>query len=210
VIPFGIDTERYGLAAAGMAGRKLRHTLGGQRIVLFVGRLVYYKGLPVLLRAMRDVDATLVLVGEGPDRQALQRLAGECGVAGRVRFEGAVDDALLPAYYQACDVFVLPSTAMSEGFGIVQLEAMASGRPVVSTSLPTGLSTVNVDGSTGLVVAPGDAGALRAAIWRILDAPHLGRRFGEAARQRVLARYDVEAMVDATLTLYRRLVSPGA
>jgi glycosyltransferase involved in cell wall biosynthesis len=89
---------------------------------------------------------------------------------------------------------------------------MAGGRPVVCTSLPTGLSTVNVDGETGLVVAPGDAHALAGAIGRLLDDRELARRFGAAARRRVAERYTVDGMVDATLALYYRLAEtpPGA
>src|SRR6185295_4672597 len=107
--------------------------------VLFVGRLVAYKGLDVLLRAMVDVPGSLALVGDGPLRESLQKLAQELGVADRVTFLGRVSDADRLAWFGRADVVVLPSVSRQEAFGMVQVEAMLTGRPVVSTSVPTGV-----------------------------------------------------------------------
>ncbi len=208
VVPFGIDAARFQTLAAIEGGRRLRQQHGSERIVLFVGRLVYYKGLPCLIQAMRHINATLLIAGDGRDRAALQRLVRRAGLAGRVRFLGMVTEAELPALYHACDVFVLPSVAPSEGFGIVQLEAMAAGRPVVSTALPTGVATVNVHGQTGLVVPPADAGALAEALQALLDQPNLAQTLGRQARQRVLERYTLPQMVEGTLAVYREAIAP--
>ena len=139
--------------------------------MLFVGRLVYYKGLEYLIEAMRWVpDAVLVVVGTGPLRGRLQRLSEQwLGCPGKVVFLGAVAEHDLCAWYHACDVFVLPSVELSEAFGLVQLEAMACAKPVVTTDLPTGVTYVNQHGHTGLVVPRRNSRALAEAINILLD-----------------------------------------
>ncbi len=102
----------------------------GRQIVLFVGRLVYYKGADVLVRAMASVDADLVMIGRGPLESELREIAVANGVADRVTFLAPMDDTDLHAYYRAADVFCLPSVANSEAFGLVQIEAHAAGTPV--------------------------------------------------------------------------------
>ena len=204
VIPTGVDVARYLDAASATAGAAMRRGWGDPaRVVLFVGRLIYYKGLPVLLDAMADVDGTLVLAGEGRDRAALAAQASRLGIAGRVRFLGDVAEDDLPALYHACDVFVLPSTASTEGFGLVQLEAMACAKPVVSTRLPTGVAVVNRHGVTGLTVPPGDAASLGEALNRLLQDRALASAYGAMARRRVLESFSREQMVTDTLALYR-------
>jgi len=196
VIPFGIELERYehvDSASRARADAALAAVPGPR--VLFVGRLVYYKGLEVLLNAMSRCGGSLVIVGEGPRDGALRSLVAEKGLGGRVLFAGRVADADLPAFYQACDAFVLPSTLRTEAFGVVQIEAMAAGRPVVSTNLPTGVPWVNQDGVSGLVVTPGDAEALGAALGRLLEDSALRQRLGEGARRRAQALFSRERMV---------------
>jgi rhamnosyl/mannosyltransferase len=167
--------------------------------VLFVGRLSYYKGVEYLLDAMGGVDATLLVVGDGEQRAALERRTREReGVA----FLGRVSDATLKRCYAAADVFVLPSVAPSEAFGIVQLEAMAHGTPIVNTALPTGVPWVSKDGKTGLTVPPKDADALADAIERLLANPDLRRQYGENARERVHRRFSRETMLDAMAAVY--------
>ncbi|MBS1252872.1 MAG: N-acetyl-alpha-D-glucosaminyl L-malate synthase [Anaerolineales bacterium] len=175
-------------------------------LILFVGRLRYYKGLEYLLQAMRDVGATLLVVGAGPMEGEWQDMAWNGEPSEYVHFLGEVSNEALPAYYQAADVFVLPASHRSEAFGIVQLEAMAAGTPVVSTELGTGTSFVNQDGVTGFVVPPRDAGELARAINRLLADPELRQSMGERGRQRVLENFTVERMVDRIIKVYESVL----
>ncbi|HZG42231.1 MAG TPA: glycosyltransferase, partial [Longimicrobium sp.] len=198
VIPFGIRPDEAGTPdAAAVAALRERH---GPRVVLAVGRLVYYKGFDYLVRSMDSVDGHLVIVGDGPMREELERLAVEHGVAGRVTLAGRVES--VASHYAAADVFALPATARSEAFGLVQLEAMAAGLPVVNTQIPSGVPFVSRDGQTGLTVPPRDPAALAAAITRLLDDAALRARLGRAARERVAAEFGAERMARDTLALY--------
>ena len=198
IIPFGIDLSRYRRHDARRCAEiaAIRASIPGPRL-LFVGRLVYYKGLQVLLQAAREWRGTIVIVGEGPLETELRRLAAELELGDQVHFAGRVDDEQLPAYYQACEAFVLPSFARTEAFGVVQVEAMAAGLPVVSTRLPTGVPWVNQHGVTGLVVAPHDAAALGQALNRLSGSKTLRRSLGEAASRRADCLFSRERMVRA-------------
>ena len=199
VIPYGIVAERFALTpATAERALALRASWGPRPVVLAVGRLVGYKGFGVLLRAAAGLDATTVIVGAGPEEARLRALAPPGAV-----FAGRVSDADLPACYHACDVFCLPSVTIAEAFGVVLLEAMACGKPLVTTSLPTGVTAVNRDGLTGLVVPPGDAAALREALRALLADPERRRAMGEAGRRAVDAEYTAARMAERCLTLYR-------
>lgn len=202
VVPFGIDPQRYEATPERAARAAELRAVHERPIVLFVGRLIYYKGVDVLVRAMTAFDADVVLVGAGPLEGELRELARSLGVADRLTIVPPLDDEELTAYLLAAAVFCLPSVARSEAFGIVQLEAHICGTPVVSTNLPTGVPWVNADGETGLVVPPGDAEALGAALNRLLADDELRARLGARARERVLERFTVQRMVDSTLTVY--------
>jgi glycosyltransferase involved in cell wall biosynthesis len=206
VIPYGLEIER-GDAAERVTKRAdaIRQDAAGRPIVLFVGRLVRYKGVDVLLEAMRGVSATALLVGNGPERHALQRTAEQLGVADRVKFLGEVSDDELAALYRACDLFVLPSVTRQEAFGVVQIEAMACGKPVISTDLGTGAGWVNQNGETGLVVPPRDAAALRGAIERLIGDDTLQRTMGAAARHRARTLFGVDRMIASALALFREV-----
>ncbi|MHB8080116.1 MAG: glycosyltransferase [Candidatus Krumholzibacteriia bacterium] len=192
VIPFGIDVEGWAAAAPAPDGP-----------FLFVGRLVYYKGLRRLLEAVRRTPAArLVVVGDGPLRRGLERQARGEGLAGRVRFAGELTEADLRREMGRARALVLPSDGVGETFGVVQLEAMAAGLPVISTRLPTGVAEVNRDGETGRVVPPGDSAALAAALAEVLAAPAVARAWGEAGRARVGARFGRDTMLDALEAWY--------
>jgi rhamnosyl/mannosyltransferase len=209
VIPYGIDTawlRSDADVAARAAAIRARHQ---GPLVLFVGRLVPYKGVEVLVRALPGSAGTLLIAGDGPHASLLQDTARTLGLGDRVVFLGQVDDRELAALYHACDVFVLPSTGRNEAFGLVQLEAMACGKPVVSTDLPSGVPWVNQHGQTGMVVPPGDAGALRAALDTLLRDAALRQRLGETARRRVARDFTREAMAERMTTFYRSL-APAA
>lgn len=204
VIPHGQDTARFAApsAEANAEAESLRARYG-PRIVLFVGLLRYYKGVSYLVDAMHRVDARLLIVGAGPEGEALRAQAAAPELRDRVAFLGRVSDQALAGLYRACDVFVLPSIERSESWGAVQIEAMAAGKPVVCTELGTGTSYVNQHAVTGLVVPPRDAKALAAAINRLLADEGLRARLGNAARARALTELSKEVMVERILALYR-------
>jgi glycosyltransferase involved in cell wall biosynthesis len=175
------------------------------RLILSIGRLVPYKGYIYLLRAMQTVNATLLLIGVGPLEQELKTAAHNYGVGNKIKFLGWVDD--LEPYYRASSVFVLPSITRAEAFGLVQLEAMAAGLPVVNTDIDSGVPEVSLDGITGITVPPEDAGSLARAISLLLDAPELRQRMGEAAKARACSEFTADLMVQRTMTLYDEVLA---
>lgn len=209
VVPIGIDVERFE-ARTGLPRTDLRARWGlpaDGPVVVFVGRLRYYKGLDFLLRALPLVpDVHLLLVGGGPLWNATRKLAREIGVDGRVVFTGDVDDADLPGCYQAGDVFVLPSHTRAEAFGTSIVEAMASGLPVVSTEIQTGTSWVNQSGVTGLVVPPCDPRALAQAILTLVSDPALRAAMGAAGAARAGKWFRSSTMVEAVEDVYRQVL----
>lgn len=206
VIPYAIDTTAMN-AVQPEAVEGIRRRYPGP-LILSVGRMVSYKGFDYLVRAMREVRGTLLLVGEGPLLGALQRLAAECGVGERVRFTGAVRDAR--PYYHAADVFVLPSVTTAEAFGIVQLEAMAAAKPVINTNLRSSVPYVSPHQVSGLTVPCRDAGALSSAINLLLGREDLRARFGEAGRRRVEQEFTFEQLVRRTAGLYEEVLAAPA
>ncbi len=199
VVPYGITVRRFDLTPA-VADRAfaLRSAWGAKPVVLAVGRLVGYKGFDVLVRAAAGLEATTVIVGAGPEEARLRALA-PTGVV----FAGRVADEDLPAYYHACDLLCLPSRTIAEAFGVVLLEAMACGKPLLTTALPTGVTAVNREGVTGLVVPPDDVGALREALRALIGDASRRRAMGAAGRRAVETEYTAELMAERYLALYR-------
>ncbi|MCC7359404.1 MAG: glycosyltransferase [Anaerolineales bacterium] len=205
VIPYGIDAARFAAADAA-AVADLRRRYPGP-LLLFVGKLRYYKGVEFLIRALPRVPAATVLLVGGESsvqRSELEALAQTLGVVERIKFLGQQSEAELPALYHAADVFVLPSIERSEAFGIVQLEAMAAGCPVVSCDVGTGVAWVNQDGQTGLVVPPRQPEALAAALNELLADPARRAALGAAGRERVRAHFTQARLLDALEALYAR------
>jgi glycosyltransferase involved in cell wall biosynthesis len=208
VIPYGIVLDRFDHAQDTQV-EEIRRRFG-PRIVLAVGRMVYYKGFEYLVRAMERVGATLVLIGDGPLRPALQKLAGELGIAGRIAFVGEMPNEAIAPYYRAAEVFVLPSVARTEAFGIVQIEAMASGTPVVNTGLDSGVPGVSLHRTTGLTVPPRDTERLAEAIRELLDDPALRGVYARNAKHRAHERFSSSAMSGSMLELYRNVIEGAA
>ena len=123
----------------------------------------------------------------------------------QVHFLEPLPEADLRAAFADCDFLVLPSVANSEAFGIVQLEAMVYGKPVINTALPTGVPHVSLDGITGLTVAPGDADALAKAMQTLVDAPELRQSFGAAAAERVKQEFEESGVLDAVFRTLEQL-----
>ena len=139
----------------------------------------------------------MVLVGTGPEEERLRALAGPS-----VIFAGHVNDDDLVAHYHAAELFCLPSVTKAEAFGMVLLEAMACGKPLVTTLLPTGVSAVNRDGVTGIAVPPRDMGALREALSALLQDRGRRQVLGEEARRVQQAEYSAELMGERYVKLY--------
>jgi len=208
-IPYGIDIGFFNPSSHpdDIEG-KIREKYG-DKIILYVGVLRYYKGLNVLVEAMKYVDGKLIIIGRGPEYKTLSRLIYKNNLEGKILMAGSVTNFNLLPYYRSCDVFVLPSVYRSEAFGIVLLEAMACGRPVISTELGTGTSWVNQHGVTGLVVPPGDPKALADAINKMLDDRELADRFGANARKRVEENFTKELMADKIYRVYEDVLREG-
>jgi len=206
VIHFPIDALPY-INAPSLWDAQLPAAWQDEPLVLFVGRLVYYKGVDILLEALGLTPrAVLAIVGVGPLMAPLAERAAMLGISDRVRFLGSVNDDRLRSLYKCARFLVLPSVAPSEAFGMVQLEAMAAGRPVISTDLKSGVPYVNRHGVTGLIVPPSDPQALAAAMKTLLNAETRALSLGQAAQQRVLAEFHVDQVVDAHLELYAGLL----
>ena len=184
----------------------IRERFPGKTILFSLGRLVPYKGYPVLIRAMKYLPAQyqLVIGGSGPLRGELEEIIERERLQGRVCLEGYLSEEAIPAYYSACDVFVLSSTMKTEAFGIVQIEAMSCGKPVVATTIPgSGVPWVNEDGVSGRNVTPGNPEEMAAAIQDVMSRYET---FSEGARSRFSRLFNEENMIQSILKLYEALV----
>ena len=211
VIPLGIDADRLPRPDARARDHARGCWPGGLRL-LSIGRLTYYKGHEVLLRALARVPgASLVLVGEGERRGDLERLIGELGIGERVWLAGRIGDAEMAALLAECDLFCLPSIERTEAFGVVLMEAMAQGRPsLVSAIEGSGVGWVVEDGVDGFHLPPGDVEAWAARIDGLVADPSPLRRLGEVARGRFGQRFRIDRVADRTLALYREVLGRGA
>jgi glycosyltransferase involved in cell wall biosynthesis len=184
----------------------------GERSILFVGRLIERKGVAHLVRALgtvrRTVPARLVVVGDGPERGTLERLAAATGVAPHVDFRGRVSDEELRQAYASADVFVLPSVLDqrqdTEGLGVVLLEAMNYGVPVVASNIG-GITDIVQHESTGLLVPPGDEHALASALTQLLRDPELARTLGAGGSRLLRETFSWDAIVRRWEDVYARV-----
>jgi rhamnosyl/mannosyltransferase len=198
-----VDTEtRRELAAT------VKAKFPGKKIVFALGRMTYYKGFDVLVEAARYLDDnTVVLIGgNGELLEGLKAQARSLGVDDNVHFLGRVDDEVLPGYYEACDIFCLPSIMRSEAFGLVMVEAMSYRKPVVATRIPgSGVTWVNIHGETGLNAETGDSLDLARAIRGVLSDPELAIKLGEGGRRRFEQHFTIDKMIVAITQIYRSI-----
>lgn len=210
--PLGVDTQRFAPGHR-QAARQQWQLTEQDKVIVFVGgldRAHFFKGVPALLASLvhlSDISWQLFVVGEGDLKAEYQALAEKLGLADRIRFLGNVTAQDLPSVYAAADVHVLPSTGMNEAFGLVTLEAAASGIPSVVSDLP-GVRSVVVAHATGLLVPPGDSDALAAALERLLTDDDMRQRLGRAARARAEERYSSARLAEDLLPLYKQITSP--
>jgi rhamnosyl/mannosyltransferase len=201
VLPYGVS-PRLGGRAKRLGAEGVRPNDGYLRL-LFVGRLVYYKGIDVLLKALSLApEANLRIIGDGAERPRLEALSVELGVDSRTQFVGPIADPELVQAFKNADVFVLPSISRAEAFGLAMVEAMSNGMPAISTSLGTGTDWVYLDGVTGAVVPAGDATALAGAIEKLRD-PELRARLGAGALERAQKMFSFEKHIDELENVYR-------
>jgi rhamnosyl/mannosyltransferase len=202
IIPYGADVGSWSTCTAeeaeAAADLRKRHP----RMILAIGRLVPYKGFAVLLQALARIDGHLVLVGEGPLEPELRSLAGDLGISNRVTFTGRLAASEMKPQFHAARVLALPSVTTAEAFGIVQIEAMAAGLPVVNTGLPTAVPQIARHEHEGLTVPPSDVAALAAALGRILDDPMLAERLGRAGQFRAQSEYSEQVYMSRIRTVY--------
>ena len=207
VIAFGVDARRLTLNDHSEALRQsLRARAGTRPLVFALGRHVPYKGFDVLIEAMRQTQALLFLGGDGPLTPALSEQVLACGLQDRVVLTGAIPEAELAAYFHACDFFVLPSVESNEALGLVQLEAMCCGKPVICTQLGTGVNDLNIEGVTGLTVEPRNAMALAAAMRQLSEDPGLRERLGTQARSHALSVGQTSFMAQQHVALYEQVI----
>ncbi|MBF0243915.1 MAG: glycosyltransferase [Planctomycetes bacterium] len=208
-IPLGIDPAHFS-SNEGASGLPEEILPAGRDYFLFVGRLVWYKGLEVLLAAVRLLppEIAFVIVGKGPLAGWLRQSIADNNLGKRVIFiEDAPQDSI-PPLYRNCRALVLPSVAPAEVFGVVQLEAFASGKPTINTLLPTGVPWVGQDGLSSITVPPGDAPALAEAISRLHNDKGLAEHLGRQGYDRMLREFTLEIMAKRYIDLYGELVHP--
>jgi rhamnosyl/mannosyltransferase len=211
VIPIGIsDNHSRGCSQQAAA---LRKRFRDRKIIFSLGRMTYYKGFDVLIEAAAALpdDCVVVIGGDGPLRDDYRSAVARRGLAGKVQLPGHINDDELPSYFEACDVFCMPSTVRAEAYGVAMVEAMVMGKPIVASDIEgSGVPWVNVDGQTGFNVPVGQPEPLADALLRLLKDVGLRRRLGTASRERYCTEFNADLMTHRTMDLYSRLLQPQA
>jgi glycosyltransferase involved in cell wall biosynthesis len=199
VIPIGLDSDSYPSVT-----KALEESIAskfGRDFFLFVGVLRYYKGLHILLDAVKDAPFDVVIVGSGQTEASLKKQAQELGLT-NVVFTGHVDDEIKVALFKLSRAIVFPSYLRSEAFGVTLLEGAMHSKPLVSTEVGSGTSHVNVHGKTGIVVAPGSPRSLRRAMDQLYERPEIARLMGQRARKRFENLFTGDLMASRYWKLY--------
>ena len=214
--PAPIEVIPYTTSLPAPAPRAGQRPVGAPFTVLFVGRLVERKGVSHLVDAVSlllplpGADVRVVIVGDGPERARIEARIREKRLDGRVAVRGRVSDAELQAAYAAADAFVLPAVVDrrgdTEGLGVVLLEAMNHRVPVIASAIG-GITDIVEDGVSGLLVPPGDAAALAAALERLARAPDLAAGLGGAGQERLRERFSWEAIMRRWAEVYAAAVA---
>ena len=209
VVHYGVDLGRFEKNEQTKLGvKRLADKYPNRRIIFALGRHVYYKGFDYLIQAMRLLpsDTLLLLGGCGPKTLELQQLSAKLGLSDQVIFLGRIPDEELPYYYHGCEIFCMPSVESSEAFGLVQMEAMACGKPIVCCELNNGVTYLNRSTETGLVVPPRNSEALAAALNELLANEEKRSEYGKEAYARVLQEFTLKQMTEGTLAVYRAVL----
>lgn len=205
VVPLGINPEEFiKNENINKIIKEIKEIISA-KIVLFIGRFSYYKGITYLIDAFRDINAVLVVIGSGALENEIRAKIRENKIEHKVIILKDASDDVIKAYYNVCEFLVLPSTHPSEAFGIVQIEAMGCGKPVISTNLPSGVPFVNQHEKTGLIVKPADSKELNRAIKELLSNDEKRLEYGRNAKKRVEEEFGRETMVNRIKEIYNRL-----
>ncbi len=206
-IPAGIDPEEY---KSTLNSEKIKRDFQeqyGDRIILFIGRLVEFKGVKYLIEAMKGVDAQLIIIGYGPLEKGLKNFSEECCINNKVTFVTEHTHEEKIAYLHASKMLCMPSIGKNESFGIVQLEAMVCGKPVINTSIQGSASSyISLHNETGLTVTPKNSEELAEAINRLLSDPEFAVNLGNNGRKRVLKSFTKELNTKKNLDVYREVL----
>lgn len=206
IIPNAVDAQRFHPDNSGEEVRK-KHDLGDDNVVLYVGRIVYHKGLEYFVRSAKYLgdDTKHILVGDGDFMPELKKIAKRENIEDKVIFAGRIPNKELPKYYAATDVFVLPSVSRLEAFGIVTMEAMASGVPVVVSDIP-GVREVITEGRHGMLAEPMNSKDLAGKIRTILENPDMAERMGKLGRQRIEDKFTWQTVAQNIEEVYEELL----
>jgi glycosyltransferase involved in cell wall biosynthesis len=203
VIPLGIDKATYLDATE----EKLKYWKErfGEKFFLFIGVIRYYKGLHILVEAMRNSDFPVLIVGAGPIEKELKMHAEKLGIR-NLHFLGFLADEDKYALFELCLAVLFPSHLRSEAFGISLLEGAMYGKPLISSEIGTGTTYINIDKETGVVVPPSDPIALREAMDFLWNNPDVAREMGKKAELRYRALFTADRMVESYVNLYQKLL----
>ncbi|HQF57477.1 MAG TPA: glycosyltransferase [Candidatus Magasanikbacteria bacterium] len=201
VIPFGIDNREIREKLDENLQKQIKEKYGDY--ILFVGRLIYYKGVHVLLDAIKDLDINLVIIGTGKLEKSLKKQVKNLGIENRVFFLGNKTRKEIINFYSQAEMFVLPSIFKTEAFGIVLIEAMSQGIPLISTELGTGTSYVNIDAETGYVVEKDNVEKLKQAIEKILDNKEID--FKNNCLKRIENNFTFEKFIEDYKKVYENI-----
>jgi rhamnosyl/mannosyltransferase len=203
VIPIGLDESSYPQAKSD----RIEHWRArfGTQFFLFVGVFRYYKGLHILLEAAQGLVCPVVILGTGPVESDLRAQAQRLGLS-NIHFLGPLCDEDKTALLTLCLAVVFPSHLRSEAFGISLLEGAMFGKPMISSEIGTGTSFINITRETGLVVPPGDVGALQQAMLYLLNSPTAAAEMGQRAQMRFRSLFTAERMVQSYKNLYGKLL----
>lgn len=198
IVPLGVDLDQF----------SSNFNLRRRKTVLAVGRLVKYKGFEFLIKAFKNVeeDADLIIVGNGPEEERLKTLSCKLQINNRVFFRGNINDKELKLLFKTSHLFCLPSISKSEAFGVVLLEAMASGLPIISSDIiGSGISWVNENMVSGIKVRPKNINDLSKAIDLLLKDKKLRLKLARGAKSRVRKLFDNKNNIKKTLKIYSNM-----
>lgn len=204
-VPIGIESVRFNRDNVD----KIRKQYEGKKIIFSLGRLVEYKGFEYLIESAKYLDDRYIILigGTGPLKDSLQAQIDSNNLSGKVRLLGRISDEDLSSYYGACDLFVLSSIWKTEAFGIVQIEAMSCGKPIVATHIPeSGVDWVNMDGFSGINVPPEDSKAIADAIKYITSSSETYEVFSVNAKRRFEEMFTIDKMIDKCYRIYSEII----